>query len=480
MKELGVEILDIASRGGAEYADVRIVRKENESITVKNTRVEALVRSETMGFGVRVLLGGVWGFACSSEMSRDEALRVTRQALEIARAGAGLAGREKVRLAPQDPIRASWKNSIEEDPFTIPPERKIPLLIEATEIMGRTGNVRVSQGFMEFWKNCKVFLSTEGSEIEQEIIECGGGISAHAMDGNDMQVRSYPNSFRGQFQTRGYELIRELELTEHAGRIAEEASRLLDAPPCPSGEYTLVLDGNQLALQIHESIGHPTELDRILGMEASFAGTSFIKPEDTGSLRYGSPVMNITADATYPGGLGSFGYDDEGVPAQRFSIVREGILEGLLTSRETATRIGPAASNGTARADGWNRIPIIRMTNINIEPGEGTLEDLIGDTDDGIFMSTNKSWSIDDKRLNFQFGCEIAREIKNGKLGRIFKNPTYTGITPEFWASLERVAGPGEWKLWGTPNCGKGQPGQTAHVGHGTSPARFRNVKVGV
>jgi TldD protein len=346
--------------------------------------------------------------------------------------------------------------------------------------MGKAEGVKISQGFMEFWKNRKFFLSTEGSEIEQEIIESGGGISAHAINGDDMQVRSYPNSFRGQFGTRGYELIRELDFLEHAERVAEEASQLLSAPQCPSGEYVLVLDGNQLGLQIHESIGHPTELDRILGMEASFAGTSFIAPDDIGKLQYGSPIMNITADATLPGGLGTFGYDDEGTPAQKIPMVREGILTGLLTSRETAYHLGLPSSNGTARASGWNRIPLIRMTNINIEPGEGTLEDIIRETGEGLFMSTNRSWSIDDKRLNFQFGCEIAWEIKNGKLGRIFKNPNYMGITPEFWATLDWVAGPGDWIIWGTPNCGKGQPGQTAHVGHGASPARFRNVKVGI
>jgi TldD protein len=234
-----------------------------------------------------------------------------------------------------------------------------------------------------------------------------------------------------------------------------------------------------LALQVHESCGHPIELDRVFGTEASYAGTSFLTTEKMGNFRYGSEIVNITADATVPGGLGTFGYDDEGVPAQRTPIVRDGIFVGYLTSRETAAVLGQQ-SNGAMRADGWNRIPLIRMTNVNLEPGEWDLDDLIADTDDGIYMEMNKSWSIDDKRLNFQFGTEIAYQIKKGKLGQMYKNATYTGITPQFWAGCDAICSDKHWNVWGTPNCGKGQPSQTAHVGHGTAPARFRNVRVGV
>jgi TldD protein len=242
---------------------------------------------------------------------------------------------------------------------------------------------------------------------------------------------------------------------------------------------TLILDGSQMALQIHESIGHPIELDRILGTEASYAGTSFLKPEMVGHFKYASDVVNIVADATYPGGLGTFGYDDEGIKAQRVPIITQGILVDLLTSRETAQNLGKE-SNGTMRADGWNRIPLIRMTNINLEPGEWTLEQMIRDTEEGLFLTTNRSWSIDDRRINFQFGTEIGWEIKNGELGERVKNPTYTGITPQFWNSCDAVANRDHWQMWGTPNCGKGEPGQVAHVGHGAAPARFRNVQVGV
>jgi TldD protein len=240
-----------------------------------------------------------------------------------------------------------------------------------------------------------------------------------------------------------------------------------------------VLDADQMALQVHESVGHPTELDRIYGTEASYAGTSFLKADDVGSLRYGSERMNVTADPTTPGGLGTFGFDDEGVPAARRPVVERGMLSGFLTSRETAARIG-LGGGGSMRAESWNRMPLVRMTNLHLEPGEGTLEDLIADVDDGVFMETNKSWSIDDKRLNFQFGTQVAWEIKRGKLGRMFRDATYTGITPLFWARLDAVAGREAWRLIGITNCGKGQPGQVAHVSHGAAPARFRDVQIGV
>jgi TldD protein len=261
--------------------------------------------------------------------------------------------------------------------------------------------------------------------------------------------------------------------------VAEEALALLRADPCPAGVTTIVLDSDQTGLQVHESVGHPTELDRIYGTEAAYAGTSWVRAEDVGSLRYGSELMNITADATTPGGLGTFAWDDEGVPAAREPVVERGILAGFLTSRETAARLGQGAG-GSMRADGWNRMPLVRMTNLHLDPGEGSLEDLLADVDDGILLATNKSWSIDDKRLNFQFGTEIAWKIERGRRGRMLRDATYTGTTPVFWGSLDGVAGPEEWRLTGLTNCGKGQPGQHAHVSHGASPTRFRNVQVGV
>jgi TldD protein len=478
MKELIRNVLDLAILKGAEYADIRIVHRQNEEIEVKNGRVEALTQDEDLGFGIRLLFQGAWGFTCSSKVSRGEMEAVFGKALRIAKASSKIKGKEIVFL-PGSPVIDRYKTPISIDPFNVPPEAKLDLLLKADEIIRRNKKVKISEAFSGSYKTEKTFASTEGSYIEQEIIECGAGISATAIEGDEVQVRSYPNSFRGNFATQGYEWIEKLTLQDKAEKIADEAVQLLSAKPCPSKMTTLILDSSQLALQIHESVGHPIELDRILGTEASYAGTSFLKPEMVGDFKYGSEWVNIVADATTPGGLGTFGYDDEGTRAQRVPIISNGILMNLLTSRETARSL-KKESNGTMRADGWNRIPLIRMTNINLEPGVWTLEQIFADTGEGLFLTTNRSWSIDDKRINFQFGTEIGWEIKNGKLGEMVKNPTYTGITPKFWNSCDAVANQDHWQMWGTPNCGKGEPGQVAHVGHGTAPARFRNVQVGV
>ncbi len=478
MKKLIQNILDLAKLKKVDYADIRIVHRRTEEIGVKNGNVEAFTHDEDSGFGIRVLFQGAWGFASGSKMTKTEMEAVFAKALKIAKASSGAKGND-IFFPSVSQRTDQYRTSIDIDPFAVPTERKLNLLLSSDELIRRNKSVKISEAFMGSYKTEKIFGSTEGSYIEQEIVECGAGISATAINGGEVQVRSYPNSFRGNFATKGYEWIESLALQNHAERIAEEAVQLLSAKPCPSKVTTLIIDGSQLALQVHESIGHPIELDRVLGTEASYAGTSFIRPGMVGQFKYGSEIVNVVADATYPGGLGTFGYDDEGVKAQRVPIISQGVLVNLLTSRETAHVLGKE-SNGTMRADGWNRIPLIRMTNINLEPGEWTLEEMISDTEEGVFLSTNRSWSIDDKRINFQFGTEIGWEIKKGKTGEMIKNPTYTGITPQFWNSCDAIANRDHWQMWGTPNCGKGEPGQVAHVGHGAAPARFRNVQVGV
>jgi TldD protein len=340
----------------------------------------------------------------------------------------------------------------------------------------------------------KTFASSEGAFIEQDLYETGVSMVATAVAEDEVQVRSYPNSIGRHQGTEGWEFVERWDLDANAGRIAEEAAALLTAKSCPPGVTTVVLDGSQTALQIHESCGHAIELDRVLGTEAAFAGTSFLTPEKLGDFRYGSDAVNLTADATVLGGLGTFGFDDEGVPAHHVPVVRNGNFLGYLSSRETAQQLQSiredltvtnpglvsGLSGGAMRADSWARIPLIRMTNVSLEPGDWTFEDLVADTDEGIYMETNRSWSIDDKRLNFQFGTELAREIKNGKLGDLIKNATYTGITPQFWGSCDAIVNRDGWVVWGTPNCGKGQPEQVAHTGHGASASRFKNVRVGV
>ncbi len=478
MKDLAENILNRARLKNVDYADIRIVRRLMEEFLVKNGNIAAVTQDEDFGFGIRVLFQGAWGFACSSKVDKKEMERTFDRAWKISREGSRIQGKRPF-FPPAPPVVARYQTPLSVNPFQVSLETKLKCLLEADQAIRRNRRVNISEAFMGAYRTEKTFASTEGSFIEQEIAECGAGISATAIAGGEVQVRSYPNSFRGNFATRGFEWVEELKIGDHAERIAEESVQLLSAKPCPSGITTLILDGPQLALQVHESIGHPIELDRILGSEASYAGTSFLKPEMVGNFQYGSEMVNIVADATIAGGLGTFGFDDEGVKAQRVPIISRGKLVNLLTSRETAPILG-RESNGTMRADGWNRLPLIRMTNINLEPGDRTLEQMIAETEEGLFLSTNRSWSIDDQRINFQFGTEIGWEIKGGKLGAMVKNPTYTGITPQFWNSCDAVANQDHWQMWGTPNCGKGEPGQVAHVGHGTAPARFRNVRVGV
>ena len=471
--------LDGADRAGASYADIRISERETESLTVKNGALESAASNRSGGFGVRVLLDGAWGFAASGVLERSEVERVTREATEIARASAR-ARREPIVLDDTPPASDTYRTPLAEDPFEVSVDDKLAILFEADAEMGRVPGIAVREGSIELGRERKTFASSAGARIQQELIESGAGIEATAVNASESQVRSFPNSLGGQHVTGGFEAIRAMGLAANAGRIAEEAVALLSAGECPSGEMTVIIDSSQVALQVHESCGHPIELDRVLGMEASFAGTSFLTLDKLGTLQYGSPVVSIDADATAPGGLGTFGYDDEGVPAQNTPIVAAGLFVGYLTSRETAPVIG-RRSMGSSRASGWNVIPLIRMTNVNLRPGEaGSLEDLIADTDDGLFLSTNRSWSIDDRRLNFQFGTQVGWRIRNGQLGEMVRNPTYTGITPQFWNSCDAICGPEEWRLWGVPNCGKGEPMQTHRVGHGAAAARFRNVRVGV
>ncbi|MGH2407519.1 MAG: TldD/PmbA family protein [Candidatus Limnocylindrales bacterium] len=476
MRDLSRRALDTAVQRGAGYADVRVVRRAEESISVKSGRVDALALGESEGFGVRVLVDGAWGFAASNVLTSAEADRVAAQAVEIARAS-GVAQRRRVTLDERPRASGSYKTPYEIDPFSVPTEEKVADLIAAEAAMTRVPGIAFAEASYFGQREWKSFAASDGSETEQELTHLVAGIEANAVDGDELQRRTYPDSG----QAAGYEWVRGKDLVGHAERIASEAIELLSAPQCPPGRRTIILDPSQLYLQVHESCGHPTELDRVFGTEASYAGTSFLTTDKLDDrFRYGSDAVTIVADATAPGGMGTFGWDDEGVAAQRVPLVEHGILAGYLSSRETAPRIG-RQSGGAMRADGWDRIPLIRMTNINLLPGEGmTLADIIADTDDGLYLVSNRSWSIDDRRLNFQFATEVAREVKGGQLGQLYKNPTYTGITYEFWRSCDAVADASSYVMYGTPNCGKGEPGQVAHVGHGASGARFRDVQVGI
>jgi TldD protein len=478
VKDRLLDVIAFLKSRGATYGDARHVRVDTETIRVRDASPEAVVRDVTEGVGIRVIADGAWGFAASSNLTPAALRRTAARALQVARASA-LVRRGEVRLADVEPATATWRSPFRIDPLTVKLDRKLDLLLAVNDVLKRRTEIRVAESSMSFIRTRKVFASTEGSVIEQDILESGAGCVATAVDGGEVQRRSYPNSFGGDFGTGGYEIVEELRLGEHAETVREEAVELLAAPPMPAGRFDVVIGGSQLALQVHESCGHPAELDRVLGTEISLAGGSFLTLDKAGSFRYGSDLVTITADATLPGALGTFGYDDEGVAAQRFPIVAAGTFVGYLGSRETAAAIG-GRSNGAMRAEGWWAIPLIRMTNVSLEPGRGSLDDLLADTDGGFLVDTNKSWSIDDHRLNFQFGTEIAWKIEGGKRGRIHKNPLYTGMTPAFWASCDAICGRDAWHAWGVPNCGKGEPLQLARVAHGTAPARFRGLETGV
>jgi TldD protein len=471
------DLMDSAARH-ADYADARHVRSLEQTIATRNGELEESDFSDSEGIGVRVRVGGAWGFAATRETTRDSAEDVVRRALDVARAQPAS---PEVALAPAEPARGSWRSEVARDPFQVPVEDKVAVLLAADEAARGDARISVTRAHFAAFRDERIFASTDGALCDQVSTECGGGITVTAVNGDESQVRSYPASFRGDVRQAGYEHFAALELERHAPRVAEEAVALLGAPACPAGRTTVVLDGEQLALQVHESVGHAVELDRVLGMEASYAGTSFVSAQDRDSLRYGSELMNVSADATVAGGLGSFGWDDEGVAARSTPIVDGGVLRGFLSSRETAARTGLDGSAGCMRAEGFARQPIVRMTNVNLAPGDaGSLEDLIASTDRGLYLETNRSWSIDQRRLQFQFATEIAWEIVGGQLGRMLRNPSYAGVTPEFWAGLDAVCSAPEWRLWGVLNCGKGEPGQSVHVSHGTAPARFRDVQVGV
>jgi TldD protein len=477
MHELAAAAVEAALAAGARYADARVMAVRHERMQARNGAVEDLTQDERTGIGVRALIGSSWGFQATPDLSGSAARRAGEGAAAVARASALVAG-PPLELAPAPAVVDDWSSTWDEHPLDdVGLAEKGDLLVAATAAANEAG-APLSRASYQVWDTEKWFASSEGGRISQRIVETGAVVDATAVGDGETQRRSYPG-VRGQYGTRGWELVRELDLVANAARCGDEAAALLLAPRCPAGVTTVVLASDQVALQIHESVGHAVELDRILGWEAAFAGTSWLDPARLGGLRFGSELMQITADATLPGAMGSFGYDDEGVAAQRVDIVRDGTWVGVLSGRDSAPLVG-LGSGGMVRADGPARLPMVRMTNVGLLPGDSSLDEMIAGTDEGVLMATNRSWSIDDQRLNFQFGCEIGWEIRDGRLGRMLKDPTYTGIGPSFWASLDAVGGPDEWTVWGLPTCGKGQPLQVGHTGHHAAPCRFRDVRVGV
>lgn len=473
------QVLDTATAAGAQYADIQFWRIRVQRMTVRNGVVRNVSDRASLGYAVRALVDGRWGFAGSDRFEKAGLDEAAKRAVTIAASSARVAGRI-LAVQPTQKYVDDWATPVSIDPNTISLSKRADHLIAAEKSTHVDKSVIAGFAYMTFWLTEKEFYSTNGSAITQRISQAGAGCGATAIGKDaDPQQRGGPGDF-GLFQGGGYEVVERADLLNNAVRYGHEAVLLTQAPVLPTMTTDVILHGNVLNLQMHESIGHPLELDRSLGWEANFSGISWATPDKVGSLRYGSDHLTIYCDNTLPLGLATVGYDDEAVKPQRVTLIDRGILRAFLSSRDTAAETS-LPETASVRAQDWASMPIVRMSNIMLAPGEGTLDSIIADTKDGgVVMEAINSWSIDDHRLNFQFGPQIAWDIKNGKRGKIYKKPTYTGITPQFWGSLDRVAGPEEFVVWGTPNCGKGEPEQAGRTAHACSHARFRNVSVGV
>lgn len=474
---LAARALDTALARGATYADIRFEETRAERIEVRSGAVVTLSDTRSDGYGIRAFVDGAWGFAASPDRS-DRALDETAaRAVAIARAGASVATK-RFAIEPADRHVATYATPVDRDPDTISIGERVAFLLDAERAVHSAPSISVGRAWIDLWRADKAFFSTTGSAITQTIRQTGSGLWALAVGETDSQDRTFPGDV-GFYQSGGWEIVEQAHLLENAARIGEEAHQLLSAPQCPSTTADLILGGSQVSLQIHESCGHAAELDRIMGWEANFSGTSFLRTEEIGKLKYGSDNVTIVIDNLLPRGMATAAFDDEGTPSGSSDVIREGVLAGFESSRDTAAAIG-LASSGCVRAQGWQFVPMIRMCNLNLLPGDKPFEALFDGVREGVYMESNRSWSIDDHRLNFQFGCEIGWEVKNGKRGRMLKNPTYAGVTPQFWNACDAIADAASWVAWGTPNCGKGEPIQTGRTTQAASPARFRNVQIGV
>ena len=446
-----------AERSGADYADVRLARYRTQIVYARDRRIASVDDSESFGIGVRVLVRGGWGFAASGVVTPAEVERVAALATRIARASASLLD-TPVSLVPEPVYRDRYRSPRELDPFEVPLGTKADLLLGAHETMLAHADIAIASSYLGAWHRIQHFASSEGSFIETDLLRTWGWMEATAAGDGDSQSRYLEADPRHV----GWEHVVAADLGGQAERVAREASEKLRAPDGPQGSFDLILDPQHLCLTLHESIGHPSELDRALGYEANYAGTSFLTPDQLGKLRYGSQQVNITADNVFPQGLASVGYDDDGVRCQRWPIVKEGVFVGYSTNREVASAIGESRSRGSCRADSWQSIPIVRISNIGLEPGDAQLDDLIADTKKGIYIAGRGSYSIDQKRYNFQFGGDMFWLIENGRRTRPLKNVIYQGITPEFWGACDAVCDRSHWQPFGVLNCGKGEPTKAA------------------
>ncbi|MEK7477710.1 MAG: TldD/PmbA family protein [Candidatus Coatesbacteria bacterium] len=477
MNELCLRAIGVARRRGATYADARIVALRHQYVMVEDRRIPSVQDSDSLGLGVRVIAGGAWGFAASASLTKAAIERTAAQAVEIARASGLAKAPGGVRWAKEPVHVAVFRTPVGRDPFPVPVAEKADLLLAVSREVLKVRGVRKCHGYMQFQGEHRWLATSEGTIVESETITSHATYTATAVDGTTAKTRT----FEAHPANAGWEHVAATPLLGEARRVGEQAVAKLKGKACPVGRRDLVLHPSHLALTMHESIGHATELDRVLGMEESLAGSSFATIDKLGKLRYGSPLMNIVCDNTMPHGLATRGWDDDGVEGQRWPVIQNGILIDYQTGREVCHRIGAARSRGSCRADSWSSIPIIRQSNIGLEPGRAplSLDELIADTRDGIYIEGMGSFSIDQKRQNFQFGGDCFWEIRNGKKGAMYKDVTYQAITTEFWGAMDAVCDARFWQPYGVNNCGKGDPMQVARMTHGSAPARFRKIRVG-
>ncbi len=482
-KGLATLAVDLIRQAGCEYGDIRVCHYRKQSLSARDRSLSRLSDNVSSGFGVRVLLDGAWGFVASHRLTPEEITRVVNLAIETAK-GSRLTQQNPIKLVPVEAYQDKYITPIQIDPFEVPIQEKAELLLNINDKFLSYGEqgIKKAYSFLSFGKEDKIFASTVGSVIEQTIYRSFPGMGCTAIANGDAKSRNYE---RPPLNT-GYEHINPADLLGNIERVANEAIEKVYAPELTSeGKTTLILKPSNLFLTIHESVGHPTELDRVYGYEANFAGTSFATTDRLHKLQYAAPWVNLVADRTQPQGRSTMAYDDEGVPAQQWYIVKDGILNDYLTDRETAYRLGRGSSNGSAYADSWSSTPMVRIPNLGLEPGKpddshtATLEEMIADTKDGILIDGIGSYSIDQQRRNFQFGGDAFWQVKNGKVTRMLKNITYHSMTTDFWNSVDALGGESELVQCGTNMCGKGEPMQIAQMTHACVPVRVRDIHVG-
>jgi TldD protein len=481
--DLATLAIDLIARAGCEYGDVRFCSYRNQNLYARDRSLSQLSDNVSSGLGVRVLLNGAWGFAASPHKTPAEVERIVALAVEIAK-GSRLSQQTRVQLAPVEAYRDTYITPIEIDPFSVPITEKANLLLGINEQLLNYGNrgIKKAYSFLRCAREDKTFASTEGSLIQQTIYRAYPGFGCTAIANGDAQSRNYERPALN----KGYEHINASDLLNQVERVAQEAIEKVHAPKSPSGiRTTLILKPTNLWLTIHESVGHPTELDRVYGYEANFAGTSFATTDKLGKLQYAAPCVNFKADRTQLGGRSTLAYDDDGVPAQDWHVVKNGILVDYLTDRETAYRLGRPSSNGCAYADSWSSVPMVRIPNLGLEPGAdggnhtATLAEMIADTEDGILIDGIGSFSIDQQRRNFQFGGDAFWKVENGKIVGMLKNVTYHAMTTEFWNKVNAIGPKSEREQVGTDMCGKGEPMQLAQMTHACVPVRVHDIQIG-